>query len=157
MISAATRLSAQPNTTALGVCAAATQARRSMPWLGCCGLPATNGSYPPECFPGGHWIRGGHGGHCTPGRVAKGDDGSAAELAEVLYVVGVQEDHLPAALNAAIPVAQAVDRGVNWSWLRSVCRTRWPSGTCRPSIGEATIWPCRMWFRRSGSRAVGAA
>ena len=27
---------------------------------------------------------------------------------------------------------------LNWSWLRSVCRTRWPSGTCRTSIGEAT-------------------
>ena len=46
MISAATRLSAQPNTTALGVCAAARLARCSMPWLGCSGLPATNRSLP---------------------------------------------------------------------------------------------------------------
>src|SRR6476646_9285359 len=46
MISAATRLSAQPNTTAFGVCAAARLARRSMLWLGCCGLPATNRSLP---------------------------------------------------------------------------------------------------------------
>ena len=46
MISAATRVSAQPNTTALGLCAAARLARCSMPWLGCCGLPATNRSLP---------------------------------------------------------------------------------------------------------------
>ena len=46
MISAATRLSAQPNTTALGVRAATRLARRSTPWLGCWGLPATNRSLP---------------------------------------------------------------------------------------------------------------
>src|SRR6478752_6016214 len=46
MISAATRLSAQPNTTAFGVCAAARLARCSIPWLGCCGVPATNRSLP---------------------------------------------------------------------------------------------------------------
>ena len=46
MISAATRLSAQPNTTAVGFCAVARLARSSMLWLGCSGWPATNRSLP---------------------------------------------------------------------------------------------------------------
>ena len=46
MISAATRLSAHPNTTAVGFCPAARLARCSMLWLGCSGLPATNRSLP---------------------------------------------------------------------------------------------------------------
>src|ERR1700681_1394062 len=46
MISAATRLSAQPNTTAVGCCASARAARCSMLWLGCSGLPATKRSLP---------------------------------------------------------------------------------------------------------------
>src|SRR6476620_5848352 len=46
MISAATRLSAQPNTTAMCFCVAARLARCSMLWLGCSGLPATNRSLP---------------------------------------------------------------------------------------------------------------
>ena len=46
MISAATRLSAQPNTTAVGFCASARLARCSMLWLGCSGLPATKRSLP---------------------------------------------------------------------------------------------------------------
>src|SRR3954471_16499959 len=41
MISAATRLSAQPNTTAVGFCASARLARCSMLWLGWSGLPST--------------------------------------------------------------------------------------------------------------------
>src|ERR1700724_1660129 len=46
MISAATRLSAHPNTTVEGCCEAASRARSSMLWLGCSGLPATNRSLP---------------------------------------------------------------------------------------------------------------
>src|SRR5690349_14888653 len=46
MISAATRLSAQPNTTAVGCCDSARLARYSMLWLGCSGLPATKRSLP---------------------------------------------------------------------------------------------------------------
>src|SRR3954467_13611430 len=46
MISAATRLSAQPNTTAVGFCSSARLARCSMLWLGCSGFPATNRSLP---------------------------------------------------------------------------------------------------------------
>src|SRR6476660_6156701 len=46
MISAATRLSAQPNTTAVGFCPAASLARSSMLWLGCSGSPATKRSLP---------------------------------------------------------------------------------------------------------------
>ncbi len=44
--SAATRLSEQPNTTAVGLCPAARLARCSTLWLGCCGFPATNRSLP---------------------------------------------------------------------------------------------------------------
>src|SRR5258707_8834631 len=46
MISAATRLSAQPNNTAVGFCEWARRARSSMLWLGCAGCPATNRSLP---------------------------------------------------------------------------------------------------------------
>src|ERR1700720_839085 len=46
MISAATRLSAHPNTTVEGCCEAASRARSSMLWLGCWGSPATNRSLP---------------------------------------------------------------------------------------------------------------
>jgi A/G-specific adenine glycosylase len=46
MISAATRLSPQPKTTAVGFWAAVRLARRSMLWLGCSGLPATKRSLP---------------------------------------------------------------------------------------------------------------
>src|SRR5262245_26689464 len=46
MISAATRLSAQPNTTAVGFCPAASRARSSTLWLGCTGWPATKRSLP---------------------------------------------------------------------------------------------------------------
>src|ERR1700710_1179825 len=46
MISAATLLSAQPNTTAVGAWPSARLARWSMLWLGCSGLPATNRSLP---------------------------------------------------------------------------------------------------------------
>src|SRR6478672_5711751 len=46
MISAATLLSAQPNTTAVGFCPSARLARCSMLWLGCSGVPATNRSLP---------------------------------------------------------------------------------------------------------------
>src|SRR6476619_3810593 len=46
MISAATRLSAQPNTTAVGFCPAANLARSAMLWLGCAGVPATKRSLP---------------------------------------------------------------------------------------------------------------
>src|ERR1700754_428717 len=46
MISAATRLSAQPNTTAVGFCPSARLARWSTLWLGCSGFPATKRSLP---------------------------------------------------------------------------------------------------------------
>src|SRR6476469_1506153 len=46
MISAATRLSAQPNTTAVGFFPAASLARSSMLGLGCSGSPATKRSLP---------------------------------------------------------------------------------------------------------------
>src|SRR6201997_2836045 len=46
MSSAATRLSAQPNMTAVGCCPPARLARCSTLWLGCAGLPATNRSLP---------------------------------------------------------------------------------------------------------------
>src|SRR6476660_1776204 len=46
MISAATRLSAQPNTTAVGFCPLANLARSAMLWLGCAGVPATKRSLP---------------------------------------------------------------------------------------------------------------
>ena len=46
MISAATRLSAHPNTTVEGCCDAARRARSAMLWLGCWGSPATNRSLP---------------------------------------------------------------------------------------------------------------
>src|SRR3984885_8560796 len=46
MISAATRLSAHPNSTVLGCCDTASRARSSMLWLGCSGWPATNRSLP---------------------------------------------------------------------------------------------------------------
>src|SRR6202022_2260006 len=46
MISAATRLSAHPNTTVEGCCDAASRARSSVLWLGCWGSPATNPSVP---------------------------------------------------------------------------------------------------------------
>src|SRR4051812_39780588 len=46
MISAATLLSAQPNTTAVGVWPSARLARCWMLWLGCSGWPATNRSLP---------------------------------------------------------------------------------------------------------------
>src|SRR5262245_39389655 len=45
-ISEATRLSEQPSTTAVGICAVARLARCSTLWLGCSGLPATNRSLP---------------------------------------------------------------------------------------------------------------
>src|SRR4029079_14325096 len=46
MISAATRLSAQPNSTAVGFWPSASAARYSMLWLGCSGFPATKRSLP---------------------------------------------------------------------------------------------------------------
>src|SRR5690242_5977892 len=46
MISAATRLSAQPNSTSVGFCPSASAARCSMLWLGCSGFPATKRSLP---------------------------------------------------------------------------------------------------------------
>src|SRR4029077_17393597 len=46
MISAATRLSAQPNSTAVGRCPEASLARSAMLWLGCSGSPATKRSLP---------------------------------------------------------------------------------------------------------------
>src|SRR6476659_2102052 len=46
MISAATRLSAHPKSTAVGFCPSARAARCSMLWLGCSGLPATKRSLP---------------------------------------------------------------------------------------------------------------
>src|SRR5690349_10938131 len=46
MISAATRLSAHPKTTAVGRCSWVRLARCSMLWLGCWGSPATNRSLP---------------------------------------------------------------------------------------------------------------
>src|SRR6516162_10842723 len=46
MISAATRLSAHPNITAVGFCPPVNSARRSMLWLGCAGSPATKRSLP---------------------------------------------------------------------------------------------------------------
>src|SRR5690349_7543609 len=44
--SAATRLSPQPSTTAVGFCPCASLARRAMSWLGCCGSPATKRALP---------------------------------------------------------------------------------------------------------------
>ncbi len=46
MISAATRLSAHPKSTAVGFWPSASAARYSMLWLGCSGCPATNRSLP---------------------------------------------------------------------------------------------------------------
>src|SRR6476620_1465939 len=46
MISAATRLSAHPNSTAVGFWPSASAARYSMLWLGCSGFPATKRSLP---------------------------------------------------------------------------------------------------------------
>src|SRR5690242_19960811 len=46
MISAATLLSAQPNSTAIGFWPSASAARCSMLWLGCSGFPATKRSLP---------------------------------------------------------------------------------------------------------------
>src|SRR4051795_10900671 len=46
MISAATRLSAHPKSTAVGFCPPASDARWSTLWLGCAGVPATNRSLP---------------------------------------------------------------------------------------------------------------
>src|SRR3954470_24981109 len=46
MISAATRLSAHPKSTAVGFCPPASDARCSTLWLGCSGFPATNRSLP---------------------------------------------------------------------------------------------------------------
>src|SRR5438270_3792168 len=46
MSSAATRLSAHPNITAVGFWVVVRLARWSMLWLGCSGLPATNRSLP---------------------------------------------------------------------------------------------------------------
>src|SRR5262245_59887483 len=59
MISAATRLSEQPSTIAVGACPAARLARWSTLWLGCSGLPATNRSLPSlracQAFAGEVW------------------------------------------------------------------------------------------------------
>src|SRR5829696_8004228 len=46
MISADTRLSAHPKSTAVGFCPPASDARCSTLWLGCWGFPATNRSLP---------------------------------------------------------------------------------------------------------------
>src|SRR6201990_195572 len=143
MISAATRLSAHPKSTAVGFCPSARAARCSMLWLGCSGFPATKRSLPSlSAF---HAVRG-----FVLGMAVIVQDRSMIDATELLTWYEREQRDLPwrrpgvtpwQVLGSEFMLQQTPVARVEPVWLDWVAR--WPTPSATAAAGAADV--LRAW------------